>query len=264
MDNTWIYPNSYQLAAVPLRKDVVSPLSPRNDDEGEKEKKEKDKAKEKEKGKDTEKKKPDDKERKKKDEPQLDDKKDDAKKDGKKEESSDDEKDKKGDDKDEKKDDKPPKPVEIDVADFERRAVILPPKPGYFGDLTAVNGKLIYRRLPRAGSGEEKGTLVYYELEKREDKTILEDVDESILAAKGEKLLVRRKNEYAIIEPKETQKFEKKLPVSGLETVIDPEAEWTQLFTDAWRLERDYFYDPNMHGVDWKAMRQRYGEMLKG
>src|SRR6266481_9800243 len=123
-----------------------------------------------------------------------------------------------GEDKDEKKDDKPPKPVEIDVADFERRAVILPPKPGYFGDLAAVNGKLIYRRLPRAGSAEEKSTLVYYELEKREEKTILEDVDESILAAKGEKILVRRKNEYAIIEPKESQKFEKKLPISGLET----------------------------------------------
>src|SRR6266705_2819505 len=233
MDNTWIYPNSYQLAAAPLRKDVASPLSPRNDDEGEKEKKEKDKAKDKEK--DKEKKKPDDKERKKKDEPQLD----------------------------EKKDDKPPKPVEIDLADFESRAVILPPKPGYFGDLTAVNGKLIYRRLPRAGSAEEKSTLVYYELEKREEKTILEDVDESILAAKGEKMLVRRKNEYAIIEPKESQKFDKKLPVSGLETVIDPEAEWKQLFTEAWRLERDYFYDPNMHGVDWQAMRQRYGELLK-
>ena len=263
MDNTWIYPNSYQLASVPLRKDVASPLSPRNDDEGEKDKKEKDKDKEKEKSKDKDKKKPDDKERK-KDEPQLDEKKDEAKKDAKKDEAGDDDKkDKKGDDKDEKKDDKPPKPVEIDVADFERRAVILPPKPGYFGDLAAVNGKLIYRRLPRAGSAEEKSTLVYYELEKREEKTILEDVDESILAAKGEKMLVRRKSEYAIIEPKESQKFEKKLPISGLETMIDPEAEWKQLFTEAWRLERDYFYDPNMHGVNWETMRQRYGELLK-
>ena len=42
-----------------------------------------------------------------------------------------------------------------------------------------------------------------------------------------------------------------------------PVAEWRQIFTDAWRLERDYFYDPNMHGVDWNAMRQRYGELLK-
>src|SRR6266403_5146362 len=100
MDNTWIYPNSYQLAAAPLRKDVASPLSPRNDDEGEKVKKEKDK----------------DKEKKKEDE----------------------KKDKKSDEKDEKKDE-PPKPVEIDLADFELRAVVLPLKPGYFTDLAAVS-----------------------------------------------------------------------------------------------------------------------------
>ena len=111
-------------------------------------------------------------------------------------------------------------PNVIDLADFESRAVVLPPKSGYFTDLAAVSGKLIYRRLPRAGSGEDKGALVYYDLEKREDKTILDDVDEAILAGKDEKVLVRRKNEYAIIEPKEGQKFEKKLPISGLETVI--------------------------------------------
>src|SRR5260370_19460069 len=65
------------------------------------------------------------------------------------------------------------------------------------------------------------------------------------------------------MEPKESKKFEKKLPISGLETMIDPEAEWKQLFTEAWRLERDYFYDPNMHGVNRETRRQRYGEMLK-
>jgi tricorn protease len=45
--------------------------------------------------------------------------------------------------------------------------------------------------------------------------------------------------------------------------VVDPVAEWQQLFTEAWRLERDYFYDPNLHGVNWAAMRQRYGGLLK-
>ena len=228
LDNTWIYPNTWQLVAVPLRKDVASPLAPRNDDEGEKDK---------EKDKDEKKKSSD---------------------------SSDksDEKEKKTDS-DTKKEEKPPKPVEIDLPGFEERAVILPPKSGIFADLAALSGKLIYRRVPRAGSGEEKSTLVYYDFDKREDKTILEDVDDAILATKGEKILVRRKTDYAFIEPKEGQKFEKKLPLASLETTIDPVAEWHQLFTDAWRLQRDYFYDPNMHGEDWNAMRKRYGDLLK-
>jgi tricorn protease len=258
LDETWVYPNTTELVAVTLRKDVASPLAPRNDDEGDKDKKDKDKDKEKDK--DKGKKKPGDEEPK-KDEPQLEGKKDDsasAKADDKGEK-----KDKDGEEKDEKKEEKPPKPVEIDIAEFESRAVVLPPKPGRYDDLAAVSGKLLFRRLPRAGSGEEKSTLIFYDLEKREEKTILEDVDDSLLAGKGEKMLVRRKNEYAIIEPKDGQKFEKKLPLSSLETVVDPVAEWQQLFTDTWRLERDYFYDPHMHGVDWEAMRLRYGALLK-
>jgi tricorn protease len=245
LDNTWIYPNTAQIVAVALRKDVPSPLAPRNDDEIDKEKKDKDKDKEKDK------KKTEDREVKKNDEQASDKKADAAKAD-----------DQKSDKKDEKKEEKP-KPVEIDLAGFEERAVILPIKAGRFSDLAAVSGKLIYRRLPREGSGEEKSTLLYFDLEKREDKTILDDVDSSRLAAKGEKILVRRKEDYAIIEPKEGEKFDKKLPLQSLETVVDPVAEWTQLFTDAWRFERDYFYDPNMHGVDWNVMRQRYGDLLK-
>ncbi len=53
------------------------------------------------------------------------------------------------------------------------------------------------------------------------------------------------------------------IEIISLETAIDPVAEWQQLFTEAWRLERDYFYDPNMHGVNWDTMRKRYGDLLK-
>ena len=43
---------------------------------------------------------------------------------------------------------------------------------------------------------------------------------------------------------------------------VDPPAEWRQIFNDVWRFYRDYFYDPNMHGEDWNAMRVRYGKLL--
>ena len=62
----------------------------------------------------------------------------------------------------------------------------------------------------------------------------------------------------------EGQKLDKPLPVASLEARIDPVAEWRQIFNDAWRIERDFFYDPGMHGVDWKAQRERYGRMLEG
>ena len=253
LDNTWIYPNTYQLLAVALRKDVASPFIPRNDDEIEK-KKDKDKEESKDK------KKPDEAAAK-KEEGQPKDKKADEAKDGKDAVAKSDKP--KGDEKDEKKEEKPPKPVEIDFEGFERRAVVLPAKAGYYADLLAVNGKVLYRRLPRAGAADEKAALMLFDFEKREEKTVLDDVDGVELAAKGEKILVHRHGDHSIVEPKEGQKMDKKVAMSGLESVIDPVAEWQQIFTETWRLERDFFYDPGMHGVDWKMMRERYGALMK-
>lgn len=245
LDNSWIYANSANLALVTLRKDVASPLAPRNDEEADKEK---NKKKEEEK-KDGEKKNGDKK-------PATDeDKKDDAKPDEKKSDAA-------ADKKDEKKEDKKPKPVLIDFDGFEQRVVILPPKAGRYADLTAVAGKLIYRCLPRTGSTIEKSLLEFYDLEKREVKTILDDADDIELSANREKLLVRNERAWAIIEPKESQKFDKKIDTAGFEAMVDPLAEWRQIFTDCWRLERDMFYDPGLHGVDWQAMRERYGKLL--
>lgn len=243
LDNTWVYPNTLHLVCATLRNDVSSPLQPRNDEE-------------------------EDKDKHSKDTPRKDDEADSSKGSptaatDKPEHSdlTDSKVTEKGAKPQEKKD--APKPVEIDLEGLERRTVILPPKPGRYSDLMAVSGKLLYRRLPRAGATDEKSALVFFDLDKREEKTVIEDADDATLSAKGDKVLIRRKADYAIIEPKEGQKFDKKLNVSSFEIVVDPAAEWSQIFTEAWRLQRDYFYDPGLHGVDWVEMRERYGALIK-
>lgn len=247
LDNSWIYANGANLAAVSLRNDVPSLAAPRNDEEGEQDK---DKKKDEDK-KDGEKK--------------GEEQKNGGKKSGETNSSSA-ETNKTAtastDKKDEKKDDKKPKPVLIDFDGFEQRVVLLPPKAGRYADLAAVSGKLIFRSLPRTGSTAEKSPIEFYDLEKRETKTILDDADDLELSASREKLFVRKDKTFAIIEPKESQKMDKKIEAGGFEAAIDPRAEWQQIFNDAWRLERDIFYDPGMHGVDWKALRERYGKLL--
>ena len=54
---------------------------------------------------------------------------------------------------------------------------------------------------------------------------------------------------------------EGKVKMETLEVRIDPRAEWPQIFDEAWRINRDYFYDPHMHGVDWKAMKEKYARL---
>ena len=222
LDNSFIYANSAQIAAISLRNDVPSPLAPRNDVEGE-------------------------------------DTKDETKADKANAKAKDDKGGKKGE---KAKTPDPPKPVEIDLAGFEERLVVLPPKAGNYDRIAAVSGKVLYRRLPRSGSNDETQPLVYFDLEEREEKTVAADVDHFQLTADGKKVLVRKKDDWAVIEVKPDQKLEKKLPTGELLMTVDPPAEWRQIFTDAWRLERDYFYDPKLHRVDWNAMRERYGKLL--
>ncbi|MCU0771786.1 MAG: PDZ domain-containing protein [Verrucomicrobia bacterium] len=229
LDNTWIYANTHRLAAVPLRVDVPSPLAPRNDAETV--------------GTDQ------DQERKN----GVKEDKDGAK--DEKEEGIDKEKEK-------EKEKEKPKAVKIDLEGFETRAVLLPPKAGQYDDLQSAPGKLVYRRLPRTGEDSEQKAVEYYDLQERETKRILDDADSIELSADRKKLLVRREKEFAIVELKADQKMDKKLATGRLETTVDPPAEWRQIFTDAWRLQRDYFYDPGLHGVDWLSMRERYQAML--
>lgn len=153
-------------------------------------------------------------------------------------------------------------PVMIDLDGFEARAVVLPPEEGRYSDLAAVAGKLIYRRQPRTGAGEGPSPVFFWDLEKREEKTILDDADGFAVSADGKKMLAAADGSFAIVEVAPDQKLDAPLATSSMEMTVSPPDEWRQIFADAWRLERDYFYDPNLHGVDWDAMRERYGALL--
>ncbi len=155
-----------------------------------------------------------------------------------------------------------PAPVEIDVDGFETRIVVLPPKPGNYAGLQATKGKVLYRRMPRSGAADEKSPVVYYDLKEREEKTILDTADGFEATADGKKILAVHEKKYAFVEIKASQKIEKPMPTARMETTVDPMAEWKQMFADAYRLQRDFFYDPGLHGVNWSALRDRYAQLL--
>ncbi len=166
---------------------------------------------------------------------------------------------------DQKKDEKKSKlpEVQIDFDGLESRLVILPPKAGNIGGIVSFKGKFVYLRFPNTGSGERSASLVLYDLEKREEKTIISGVNGATLTADGEALLVSSKGKYGIIKPAPNQKIEKPIPTDGLVMELIPKEEWRQIFLDTWRRHRDFFYDPNMHGLDWEALRDRYGALIE-
>jgi tricorn protease len=218
LGTTWIYANTDRLYVVPLKKDEVSPLAPKIDEET-----------------------------------WETDKKSDEE--GKKEEKAEGEK-KEG-----------PEPVKIDLDGFEHRAVPLPIKSGNFSGLCVNDeGKLIYTRGSTRGEESQPSIQIFSFDEKKDEdreKTVLAGVYNAGISADGKKLLaVSREGAMAIIDTKPDQKMESTVSTSDMVTDIDPREEWRQIFDEAWRLQRDFFYVPNMHGVDWNAVHKQYAAML--
>jgi tricorn protease len=153
-------------------------------------------------------------------------------------------------------------PVDITLDGFEARATVLPPKPGNYLDIAAVKGKVILHRGPRTGAGGGDSPLVYWDVAEREEKTIVADADAFALSADGNKLLVLNDSKWAIVDVKPEQKMDEPLRTAEMTMEVDPRAEWRQIFTDVYRIERDFFYDAGMHGTDWNGLYQRYGKLV--
>ncbi len=162
--------------------------------------------------------------------------------------------------KDEKKDDKAaPKPVRIDFEGLTYRVLDLPVPVGEYRSLRAgTEGQLYFLRV-----ADGKNALQKFDLTTRKTDTILPDINDYLLSADGKKLMYRKGQAWSIVSlAKKVEPTEGKLAVDGIEVRVDPRAEWPQIFNEAWRLNRDYFYDPSMHGANWPAMREKYAAFL--
>ncbi len=167
-------------------------------------------------------------------------------------------------DKDEKgKEKKDLKPVEIDFEGFESRAIQIPVPSGRFGQL-AVNDKnqLLFVRLSVPGSSSTDGIKLFdLEDEKKQEQSVAAGARGFDITPDGKKILIPRGGSASIQNAAAGASGED-VPTGGMNVSIDPRMEWKQLVLDAWRIQRDYFYVKNMHGVDWPVMRDHYLTMV--
>ncbi|MEO8440269.1 MAG: S41 family peptidase [Spartobacteria bacterium] len=223
-----IYLDMQRIYLVTLAKDTESPVGPRSDEVGKAEKKDKEKSESGSEG---------------------------EKKDGKKDEKG-----------------KKPVTVKVDLDGIQNRIVGLDTTPANYMGMRLVDGRIFYLRRSaadnseddeEAGPGEEKWHLCSYSLEDRKE-TVLGDVNSYQISFDGKKMLVKIDKDYFVIDlPKD--KLETKdhqLELKGLDVMADRRGEWKQIYYEAWRQMRDFFYSPTMNGVDWKAMREKYAALL--
>ena len=148
--------------------------------------------------------------------------------------------------------------VKIDPAGFENRVRAVPGSPGSYSGLAAVNAGVLYLK------GDDERSLKLYNIDDRKEETVLDGLRGYELSANNEKILASMgRNNYAIVSAKPGQKAaDGMLKLDNMEMKVDPKAEWAQEFTDAWRILRDWFYDPGMHGLDWNGIRAKYGQLV--
>jgi tricorn protease len=168
----------------------------------------------------------------------------------------------------EKEKPKEPEKVNIDFDNISQRILALPiPAKNYTalqagkeGILFILEGGPQYVRF--GGGGAQ--TLHKFDLSTRKFEKVLDDVDGFVISANGEKMLYSKGPVWAIAATSgQITPGQGTLKTDAMEVLSEPRAEWKQMYHEVWRLERDFFYDPNLHGLDVKKFEPRYAPYLE-
>lgn len=144
--------------------------------------------------------------------------------------------------------------VLIDMENAGNRIQALPLQPGNYRIIGAVEEGLLY------SSGNK---IMRYNISNGKTEDIIDGVGFGILAADGKSFIYRQGNRYGVAKNQPGQSANSgTIHLDNLSMKIDPRAEWNQIYADAFRIFRDYFYVDNLHGVDWEGIQKNYGALL--
>ncbi|WP_299124014.1 S41 family peptidase [uncultured Winogradskyella sp.] len=152
------------------------------------------------------------------------------------------------------------KPMIIDFENIGRRTLALPMPSRYYGYILAgPKGSMFVSEYIPNGRG---ATLHKFSLKDQESKEFTSGASAVSVTSNGQHMLARLNGDWKVIKTSSgNAKGAKHLKVN-LQMKLDRSAEWEQMFEEAWRYERDYFYDPNIHGRDWKVVYKRYAPLV--
>lgn len=150
-------------------------------------------------------------------------------------------------------------PVKIDFDGIENRTVELPGKAGRYYSIYCIDGKVYYNY---SSSKDRQPVAMMYDLKKQRETELGESIRFTI-SSNGKKMLVSKNRTYAVIDlPTGKINMEKTIDLSDMKVWVDYHKEWKQIFDESWRQMRDFFYVENMHGVDWKAIHDKYAVLV--
>ena len=158
--------------------------------------------------------------------------------------------------------------IAIDFEDIAERIEALPLKQGNYRNLAANESSIFYlnkdegdfNRFEYRAVGQMD--LYSFSFKDRNEDIVIKEIDSYQLSSDGSKIVYKKGNKVGIIDASAKDSKGDELNLSNVKMWLDPLAEWKQIFNEAWRMERDFYYEPNMHGIDWNAMKEKYGRLL--
>jgi tricorn protease len=159
------------------------------------------------------------------------------------------------------------KATQIDLDGIAGRIVALPVAEASYDNLAAAaDGSLLYLQRTQPGvadlpPGQDEAAgnrLMRFDFEEKKATAVFTGLEAFVLAHDGKHLLIRKPGNGLATAEVAAQIEAKDLDVSGVRVRVDPRAEWAFIFDEVWRMERAFFYDPDLHGLDWRRVRARY------
>ncbi|NOQ24795.1 MAG: peptidase S41 [Bacteroidales bacterium] len=158
--------------------------------------------------------------------------------------------------------------VSIDFEGIAERVEALPLKRGNYRELSLNKNTLFYLNAEDGDfnkfeyRAQIEMDLYRYDFKTKQENKIKGGINDYKLSFKGDNIIYIKNLKIAVISAKTKNYKENILDLQNLEMWYTPMDEWKQIFNEAWRLERDYYYDSNMHGLDWDAMKLKYGQLI--
>lgn len=176
-----------------------------------------------------------------------------------------------------KSDEEEQKPLQIDLEGIASRVLEFPVDEGLYGRILGTDsGKVVYSRYPVEGSLNQnwapsteppaRGQLVTYNWEEEKEEVLVSGVSDFSVSLDGSQLMYRSGNRLRVLKAGEKPDKENGGPsrkngwldLDRIKVSVMPGTEWRQMFREAWRLQRDQFWTPDMSQVDWLAVYDRY------
>jgi tricorn protease len=149
---------------------------------------------------------------------------------------------------------------EIDFAGIDQRILAVPVDEGNFYNLRSAEGGYLFYM---DASGDDP-VLQRFSMDDEEASEFMSGVYGFEVSSDGNKVILSTGGSYSIVEAAGSPgPGDGSLDMSGMQIRVDPRAEWEQILREVWRLERDFFYDKNMHGVNWDAAYKKYQPFVK-